>query len=350
MEDFSVAVIGAGAIGRAHIERILRTPGFSLAGVAEPGAAGVRWCEQRGARTFADHRALLEATRPGAVVVATPNATHLAVGTDCLEAGVPVLLEKPVADTVEAGLRLMEAERRTGVPALVGHHRRHNPILQRAREWVREGRLGRVVSATAMASFYKPATYFELSWRRQAGGGPVLINLIHDIDMLLFLLGDVARVQAQASSAVRGFEVEDTAAALLSFTGGTLATLVVSDTAVSPWCWDLCAGEQPQYPRQQVQSHFLCGTHGSLSLPDLSLWNYRGERHWHAELTREQSMVHAQDPYLGQLQHLRAMAEGREQPLCTVEDGCRALQAAEAILRAARSGATVDCEPLQATG
>lgn len=348
MEAFPIAVVGAGAIGRAHIGRILSTPGFALAGVAEPDEAGARWCAQHGLRTFADHRALLEAARPRAVVVATPNATHVDVSSDCLAAGVPVLLEKPVADTVAAGLRLLEAERRTGVPVLVGHHRRHNPVLQRARQWVDEGRLGRVVSATAIASFYKPESYFELAWRRSAGGGPVLINLIHDIDMLLFLLGDVAAVQARLSHAVRGFDVEDTAAALLEFKGGALATLNASDTAVSPWCWDLCAGEQPQYPRQQVQTHFLCGTQGSLSLPDLSLWNYRGERHWHAELVREQAMVHAQDPYERQLQHLRGVAEGRETPLCSVADGCRALQAAEAILQAGRSGERVACPDLAA--
>lgn len=194
MADFPIAVLGAGAIGRSHVERLLRTPGFQLVGVAEPSLEGARWCEERQLRSFARHEDLLEQTRPAGVIIATPNATHLPLAADCLARGVPVLVEKPVADTLEAAARLVALEREHAVPVLVGHHRRHNPVLQRAREWVQQGRLGRVLTATVLATFHKPAAYFEASWRRSPGGGPVLINLIHDIDMLLYLLGPLQGV------------------------------------------------------------------------------------------------------------------------------------------------------------
>jgi predicted dehydrogenase len=262
--------------------------------------------------------------------------------------GIPVLVEKPVTDTLSAAECLIQMEKDTGVPVLVGHHRRHNPILQRARQIVAEGRLGQVLSATVMANFYKPEGYFDVAWRRQSGGGPVLINLIHDIDMLVFLLGEVHAVQGSVSSTVRGLEVEDTGSALLEFACGTQAVMTVSDTTVSPWCWDFCAGEQAQYPRQSVQSHFLSGTQGSLSLPDLSLWHYAGERHWHREMTREQSQVHEIDVYVQQLRHFRAVAERRETPICSARDGARTLQASLALLQAARSGQRQICPALQA--
>lgn len=171
----------------------------------------------------------------------------------------------------------------------------------------------------------------------------MLINLIHDIDMLVYLLGEVRAVQGSLSSAVRGFEVEDTASALFEFACGTQAVMTVSDTAVSHWCWDFCAGEQSQYPRQQVQSHFLSGTHGSLSLPDLALWHYPGERHWHHEMTREQSSLHEIDVYVQQLRHFRAVAERRETPICSALDGWRILQATQALLQAARTGHRQTC-------
>ena len=348
MNKFPLAVIGAGVIGRTHIERILTTPEFALVGVAEPGQAGRQWCAERNIPTFENHAALLEATRPQGVVIATPNATHVDVAADCMARGVAVLIEKPVSDTLAAAERLIQLEKDTGVPVLVGHHRRHNPILQRARRIIADGRLGQVVSASVMANFYKPAAYFDVAWRRQPGGGPVLINLIHDIDMLVFLLGDVRAVQGSLSSAVRGFEVEDTGSALLEFSGGTQAVMTVSDTAVAPWCWDLCAGEQHQYPRQNVQSHFLSGTQGALSLPDLALWHYSGERHWHHEITREQSSVHEIDVYLQQLRHFRAVAERRETPICSALDGWRTLQATQALLQAARTGQRQTCPPFQA--
>ena len=343
MQKFPLAVIGAGVIGRTHIERVLKSSEFTLVGVAEPSLSGRHWCAERSIPVFEDHQALLEATRPEGVVIATPNATHVAMAADCMARGIAVLIEKPVADTMHAAERLIQIEKDSGVPVLVGHQRRHNPILQRARQILAEGRLGRVLSANVMANFYKPEAYFEVAWRRQAGGGPVLINLIHDIDMLVFLLGEVRAVQGSASHAVRGLEVEDTASALLEFTGGTQAVMTVSDTTAAPWCWDFGAGEQRQYPRQQVQTHFLAGTQGALSLPDLTLWHYPGERHWHREMRREQSMVHDIDVYEQQLRHFRAVAERRETPLCSARDGARALQATLALLQAARTGQRQTC-------
>ena len=341
MQTTSLALIGAGAIGRTHIDRITRSEQLTLAAIADPTDAGRVLAESLGVRWFADHRSMLDTVRPQGAVVATPNASHIAVALDCLDRGVAALVEKPVADTVAEAQVLVDAQVRTGVPVLVGHHRRHNPINRRARDIVLSGKLGQLVAANVMATFLKPEPYFEAAWRRQKGGGPILINLIHEIDMLRFLCGEITSVQALSSNQVRGFEVEDTAAAVLRFENGALGTVVLSDTATSPWCWDFCAGEQDQYPRQNVQSHFIAGTHGSLSLPDLALWNYRGERSWHAELTREQTVVHKGDPYTGQLLHFADVIEGREAPLCSALDGLRTLQATLAVHDAAVSGHSI---------
>ncbi len=342
MSKTSIALIGAGLIGRTHIDRITRSSNLQLAAIADPTEAGKALAGSLGVPWFADHRSMLDAVKPQGAVVATPNQTHISVAVDCLERGVAALVEKPVADTVAEAQVLVDAQTRTGVPVLVGHHRRHNPINRRAREIVASGRLGRLVAANVMATFLKPDPYFDVAWRRQKGGGPILINLIHEVDMLRFLMGEIVSVQSIASNAVRGFEVEDTAAAVLRFANGALGTVLLSDTATSPWCWDFCAGEQDQYPRQNVQSHFISGTHGSLSLPDLELWNYRGERSWHAEMTQEKTFVHKADPYTWQLQHFRDVIEGREAPLCGALDGLRTLQATLAVHDAAVSGQSVN--------
>ena len=343
MQPVRLLLIGAGVIGRTHIDRIGRDPHLALAGIAEPSAAGKALAEQLGVPWAASHLELLDRTQAQGAIVATPNASHVGMAIDCLERGVAALVEKPVADTVTEALALVQAQQRTGVPVLVGHHRRHNPINSRARSIVQDGRLGRVVTANVMCTVLKPDAYFDAAWRRQPGGGPVLINLIHEIDMLRFLCGEITEVQALSSNAVRGFAVEDTAAAVLRFASGALGTVVLSDAAASPWCWDFCAAEQDQYPRQDVQSHFIAGTHGSLSLPDLALWNYRGDRSWHAEMTLEKTFVHKADAYSRQLQHFAAVIEGREAPLCSAVDGLRTLQATLAVAEAARSGQAVSC-------
>jgi len=339
-----VAVIGAGGIGRMHVERMLTHPDVAPAAVADPSEAARAWAASLGIAWFADPAALLDATaRHGAraVIVATPNATHAEVGLACLARGLPVLVEKPVADTLASAQALCDAAAAAGLPLLVGHQRRHNPVLQRAKALIEAGAIGRPVSITAMATWLKPDAYFDLAWRRQAGGGPVLINLIHDIDLLRFLLGEIVGVQAIASNAVRGFEVEDTAALLLRFANGALGTVSVTDCAVAPWNWDLAAGEAAHYPQQDVDACFIAGTEGALTLPRLQRWHYRGARGWHEELTREHTILHRRDPYVEQLRHLRAVVEGRETPLCSGRDGLRTLRATLAVHEAARSGRPV---------
>ena len=341
MSKTQIALFGAGTIGRTHIDRIMRSDTLQLAGIADPSDAGKALAQSLNVPWFADHITLLETIKPQGAVVATPNSLHIAQALDCLERGVAALVEKPVADTVAEAQILVDAQARTGVPVLVGHHRRYNPINRRARDIVQSGQLGQLVAAHVMALFLKPEPYFEAAWRRQKGGGPILINLIHEIDMLRFLCGEISSVQAMGSNAVRGFEVEDTAAAVLRFENGAVGTVLLSDTATSAWSWDFCAGEQDQYPRQNTRSHFLSGTHGSLSLPNLEYWSYKGQRSWHAEISKEQTCVHKADPYTGQLQHFAAVIAGLEAPLCSALDGLRTLQATLAVSAAAASGQAV---------
>ncbi len=342
---FPVGVIGAGAIGRMHIERLVRHDEVAPGAIADPSEAARRLAEGLGVPWFADYREMLEHAAISAAIVATPNATHAEIGIACIARGLPLLMEKPVADSVEDGLRLCEASEAAGVPLMVGHQRRHNPILRRAKALIADGVLGRPVSANGMASWCKPDSYFDLAWRRQAGGGPVLINLIHDVDLLRYLLGEITQVQAFTSSAVRGFEVEDTAAVALRFANGALGSLSVSDAVVSPWNWDLAAGEAAHYPQQDVNSHFICGTEGSLTLPRLEVWRYREAKGWHEPLTQERTAVHRADPYMEQLRHFRAVAEGREAPVCPGRDALRTLQATLAIHQAARTLQPVSLAP-----
>ncbi len=340
-DSLGIALIGAGAIGRMHAERCMRHPDVHLAAIADPTEAGRAFAASLGVSWFADHRELLAHQRIGAAIIATPNATHLPIGLDCIAHRVPVLMEKPVAGTLEDGAALCAAAEEARVPLLVAHHRRHNPIQRRARELISGGLLGRPVAVTGMATWFKPDSYFELVWRRQAGGGPVLINLIHDIDQLRFMLGEVTEVQAIASNAVRGFEVEDTAAVILRFANGALGTLTVSDTAAAPWDWDLAAGEAAHYVQQPVDSLFICGTKASLTLPRLEIWRFAGRRGWHEELMSQRSAPHTGDPYREQLRHLRAVAEGREAPVCSGRDALATLRVALAVHEAARTRAPV---------
>ncbi len=344
MAKMPVAVIGAGVIGKTHADRALKHADVALAAIADPAPAARALAESLSVPWFADYEQMLGRIKPRGVVVATPNATHAAIAVSCMQAGAAVIVEKPVADTLASAKRICEVSQSTGQPALVGHQRRHNPIARRAKALIAEGRLGRLVCATALCTWLKDAPYFDTKWRRAPGGGPILINLIHDIDLLRFLCGEIASVQAMASSAVRGYEVEDTAVVLLRFRNGALGTVTVSDTAAAPWNWDLAAGETERFPKQDVDAYHLSGTEASLTLPRLELWRYGARRGWEDPITMERTALAAGCPYTEQLRQFRAVVDGREAPLCSAEDATHSLAAALAVREAGESGRIVELD------
>lgn len=345
MRKLPLAVIGAGLIGKTHIDRALRSASVELAAIADTTPAAAELAREIGVPFFDDYRRLLDQVKPKGVVVATPNATHARIAIDCLERGAAVLVEKPIADTLDDAQRICAASQATGLPVLVGHQRRHNPIMRKAREIVRNGTLGRPVTATVMCTWLKPRDYFDTTWRRQKGGGPILINLIHDVDLMRHLYGEIDCVQAMTSNAVRGFDVEDTAVVTLRFRNGALGTVTVSDTTAAPWNWDLSAGEAERFPRQDVDAHFYSGTEGSLTLPRLQVWRYRQDQGaaqgWQDPLTVERTAVHTGCPYAEQLRHFAALVEGREEPVCSALDASRTLEATLAVAQAAETGRAV---------
>lgn len=127
-------VVGAGATGRTHIDRIARAPGLSLAGIADPSETARQLADSIGVPYAPDPVSALERFAPHGAIVATPNATHVPVALECLSHGVAALVEKPVADSVAEAKQLVQAQASSGVPVLVGKHRRHNPITRPARE------------------------------------------------------------------------------------------------------------------------------------------------------------------------------------------------------------------------
>ena len=340
-----LAVMGAGLIGRRHIQHVCAEPEAELIAVVDPSEAGREVAAQSGAPWHASLRDLLATERPDGVVIATPNQVHVENALEAVAAGIPVLVEKPIADDPVEGERLVAAAERAGVPILVGHHRRHNPIMRAAREIVASGRLGRIVAVNALFWLYKPDAYFDLSWRREPGAGPVFLNLIHDVDNLRYLLGEVVAVQAVDSNAVRGHQVEETSAIILQFASGALGTVSVCDTVVAPWSWEMTTGENPAYPQADEACYLLAGTAGSLSLPKLEVWTNAGKPGWWEPLHRTRTGVAPQDPLILQIRHFCEVVRGNETPLVSGREGLRTLEVVAAIKQAAKTGQRVPILP-----
>lgn len=192
-----LSVMGAGLIGKRHIEQILARPEAGLASIIDPTSAARELAQSLNVAWYPFFQDIAPEDRPEGIIVATPNQMHVANGMECIEAGLPVLIEKPIADDLVGAEALVDSAERRGVPLLVGHHRRHDPMIQRAKEEIDSGRLGQIVSVHGMFWLIKPDDYFDVAWRREKGAGPILLNLIHDVDLLRYLCGEIVAVQAR---------------------------------------------------------------------------------------------------------------------------------------------------------
>lgn len=327
MNKVTIGIAGAGLIGKAHILRLARATGARLAAIADPAPDARALAGEHGVPCHDDLDAMLATEKLDGVIVATPNAMHADQAIACIERGVPVLIEKPIAETLANAERIVAASERRRVPVLVGHHRRHNPILQAARETVRKGELGRIATASAFTCFLKPDPYFDAAWRREPGGGPVLINLIHVIDDLRFMLGEIAEIRAMGSNALRGFPVEDSAVAVLRFEGGALGTIALTDAAAAPWSWEHTSGENAAFPKTDEDCYLIAGTHGSLAVPSLKRWGYERERSWTVPLSAFRIGVDKADPLDRQIAHFAQVIRGEAQPIITAADAYKTLAA-----------------------
>ena len=234
--------------------------------------------------------------------------------------------------------------RKAGIQSLVGHHRRHHQQVRTLKATLGERRIGDVVGVSAIWATHKPAAYFEIApWRSQAGGGPILINLIHEIDFLRFTIGEIVAVEAVASNRQRGFAVEDTAAALITFDNGALGTFFISDSAVSPWTSEQGLGEAPEFPFSGESSYRFLGRSGSIEFPALVHWSQaEGAQDWNKPIQAQRIHASSVDPYVAQLDHFRDIIRGKAQSLQPVEDGARSLIATLAVAEAAAGGRRVD--------
>jgi len=340
-----IAVAGAGAIGRAHIDVLLNGSTCVLAAIVDPSPAAGVLAARCGVPLFASLAELVAADRPDAVVLATPNALHVPQALACLDAGLPVLVEKPIAPTVAEAELLVRRAEASGIPVLVGHHRAHSPIMARARAVVASGQLGRLVGVMGSAAFYKPDAYFaDGPWRREPGGGPILINLIHEVHNLRMLCGEIAAVQAFSSNAVRGFAVEDTVVINLRFASGALGTFFLSDTAACARSWEQTSQENQAYATAEDEDcYVLTGTSGSLSVPTMRLKTYPRpeDRSWWKPFEVATVDLVRDDPLQHQMAHFARVVRGEEAPLVSARDGLNNLRVTEAIAEAAARGCAV---------
>ncbi|MEN0039772.1 MAG: Gfo/Idh/MocA family oxidoreductase [Pseudomonadota bacterium] len=342
MTQIRLAIAGLGLVGKRHAQAIAQVPDVTLSAVVDVAPGSGDEAKALGAVYFSDLNDCLSAGGLDGVILATPTPQHIEQALACVNKGLPVLIEKPIGVSVAEATALVDHAERLEVPLAVGHHRRHNPLIAKARELVRNGALGDVRAVHAQCWFRKPDDYFaEAPWRLAKGAGPISVNLVHDVDLLRYLVGEIVSVQAQALPSQRGGENEELAGALLRFQNGAVGTLSVADSIASPWSWEHTSGEYPIYPVTQESCYRLGGTEGALSVPDLKLWRHEGGNSWWNPISATQHPRSSADPLIVQMAQFADVVRGEAEPLVSGAEGLATLAVIEAIQRSAETGETV---------
>lgn len=311
-------VVGAGLIGSRHVQTIAANPACELVGVVDPDTA--RHIDPA-VRYFTD---MAQVTQPvDGAIIATPTGLHAQHGIAAAERGWHLLIEKPVTALPADADQLAEVAEKYGVKCLVGHHRRYHPSVTLLRDALNDGRIGLPVTSTLIWAMRKPDSYFEGNWR-QSDGSPVMINLIHDIDLLRYVLGDIAEVSGFASAHVRQAKRVESGAAMLRFVSGVCATISFADTTASPWGFEAATDENPNIAATSQDMWWITGTKGGIAFPSLTLW--QGAQDWSQAPAAQHLQADKVSPLEAQLNHFIAVIAGHAEPLIDIRDARESLR------------------------
>src|SRR5260370_34710634 len=231
-----IALIGGGNISETHARAANAIPGVQIAAIYGTNAEKVRClCRESGGKPFADYDALLSHRPMQAVILGSPSGRHAEQGIAAAQRGLHVLTEKPIDIATKRADALIDATNRAGVKLAVIFQDRLKPNIRALKQWLDRGSLGKPLLIDALVKWYRPPDYFGTSkWRGTFaldGGGALINQAIHTVDLLLWLFSDVVRVQARTATLLHKIEAEDTAVAFLEFADGAVGTLLATTAA-----------------------------------------------------------------------------------------------------------------------
>ena len=237
-EEIGFAIIGAGMVARYHATAIGRIPGARLVAVGRSDPARVEeTAAQFGVPCLADEAALLARDDVDAVCICTPSGLHAEQTIAAARAGKHVLVEKPIALTLADANAMIAACAQAGVRLGVALQRRTEPEFQRVQAAIAGGELGRLVLGSISMPYMRLQSYYDSAdWRGTwalDGGGALMNQGIHLVDLLLWLVGDAVEVRASAATLAHAIEVEDCVTATLRFANGALGGITAT-TAAAP--------------------------------------------------------------------------------------------------------------------
>ncbi|CAX40657.1 oxidoreductase, putative [Candida dubliniensis CD36] len=345
-----IIVVGAGLIGPRHALHVSNNPQTDLFAIIDPNPATADVAETFNTLYFPSIESCMKycdensIPYPDGAIVCTPNHTHVSVSAELASYGIHLLVEKPIGSTPEDAKALKHYCELKNVKVLVGHHRRFNPYILSTKKNL--SKVGQIVAIQGSWMLSKPQEYFDVSpWRKSTstGGGVLLINLVHDLDLLQYMFGRIQRIYAELLSQQRNHEADEGAALTIKFESGVTGTFICCDNVVSPFNFESGTGENPTIPKNQGVSgiYRIFGSKGTLSMPDMKL--YHQEKDVTSSWTNpiNETVIESdleKLPFDSQLEHFIDLIRGNvKEPWCSIDDGISALLCIDAVMKSIES-------------
>jgi predicted dehydrogenase len=238
-----IGLIGGGNITETHARAVDAIPGAQIAAIYGTNAEKVaRLCREHGGKPFTDFASFLSHRPMQAVILGSPSGKHAEQGIAAAQCGLHVLTDKPIDISTKRADALIDAASKARVKLAVIFQDRLKPNIHALKQWLDAGSLGKPILIDARVKWYRAPDYYSHSkWRGTFaldGGGALINQAIHTVDLLLWLFGDVARLQARTATLLHKIEAEDTASANFEFASGAVGTLLATTAAY------------PGYPRR----------------------------------------------------------------------------------------------------
>lgn len=342
MRPVKIGLVGAGVIGKRHVEALGQIAQGTLVAIADPSPKAAEYAASLDVPIYKSADEIAAKSGAEAIIIATPTERHLDDAMACMEAGAHLLIEKPITATVAEANQIIAYSTEHNLHVLVGHQRRYYPCAHKAKQMIADGALGQLIGMTGQWNAKKDTPYYEPDWRKDAKAGPVLTNLIHEMDLLRYICGDVVSVSAEVTNHNQNFDKEDAVAISLRFANQAVGTFLLSDRTPSPWTWEFGIGESDRFPKSGQNSIRFLGADAALEFPNLVLWRHDAvPGDWGNVISDTPIATDFIDAYQAQCRHLCAVVRGEEQPRITASDATKSLMATLAVMESARSGQRV---------
>jgi predicted dehydrogenase len=274
------------------------------------------------------------------VAIAAPTEHLVSMAKSCLERNICVLVEKPLGIGVSQVKELRDTAARSTAHVVVGYYRRLGRQVVALKSLLASGVIGDVLGVSCKWIIKKPPGYFQ-GWKssRARGGGLLMINTIHDLDMLQHLLGPIETVAAMESRSDRAEDdLEHLLVVNMKFRGGQIGTAFFSDQSPSPYSYDNTVAAVTKFPQYPVDSHHFFGTMGSLAFPSFTVYSSRSPGgSWYdlmSASTVSDANTTVDDPIAGEIEHFARVVRGNALPHATIDDAIQNLAVVSAIRRA----------------